>query len=139
MKTNLTTEAYLCKLKKVGMTDDQIALRLQLPKEEVVAMWERIVKRSEKLLESGAVSLQQKMHETCAQYKLLGDSLTIVAAQFGNFMSDEELQALITSDPVKTFNNLRTQAMVFRPFLMESPEAAIARIEKQHSDEIKSN
>lgn len=123
----LTDTSYLIKLKGLGLSDAQIAKRLNMPVEQVAALWAKILAELNAKLTCGYVQLCDTFKTMALQYEQLGKSFQIVSMALSNPMSPEELEQLIYSsmnsgNRQEVVCNLLKNAIILRPFALKDPE-----------------
>lgn len=126
----LTDTSYLIKLKGLGLSDAQIAKRLNMPVEQVAALWAKALADINAKLTCGYVQLCDTFKTLALQYQQLGESLKVVSMALSSPMSAEEVHSIIaeaaagekgsTAEEVTVL--LLKQAIILRPFALKDPE-----------------
>lgn len=124
---------YLIKLKTAGLSDAQIAKRLNMPVDQVAVVWAKILAELNAKLTCGYVQLCDTFKTLALQYQQLGESLKVVSMALSEPMSAEEVRSILTDGTDlgeqlgKKFLDdaigiLLKNAIILRPFALKDPE-----------------
>jgi len=118
---------YLVKLMNTRLSPGLIAHRLGITVPELEQRWKRIQEEVKANFENGYYGLCEQMTTMAHQYQLLGESLKIFGMAIGNVMTDDEIRGLLSDVPETTMSNLKSRAIVLRPFVQVDPEVSIKK------------
>lgn len=112
-------DAYLVKLKQLGVPQAQIAAKLGKTEAQIDEMWKAITTEVAHATERGYQSLVERWTMLCHQYQLVGESLKVIGGALSEVMTEKELLALVESAYTKKdlVQVLMTRAIVLRPFV----------------------
>jgi len=121
-------DRHLVKLKLSKVPDAHIAAKFGITKEALEIRWQRVQREIRDAAQGSFAQLVDQFTVMAHQYQLLGESMKIVAGAIGDTMPSEEIRALIGENDEETLRNLKTKAIVLRPFTAPiSPEESIRK------------
>lgn len=119
---NTHDEQYILRLKGLNWTDDRIGEKMGIPSSEVTRIWKELLSRTQNQIATGYVQLADFYNNLANQYKLLGESLNVLAQAVGNQASSETLKTFLNSHQIETLLN---NYIVLNKFVPPTPSDSL--------------
>lgn len=132
----MTSETYLIKLKRMGWTDAQIALKLGISVAEVQEQWRQITDVSEAVLNNGYVDMHQQFQTLAQQHHLVGASLRAIGNGISQICTAQELEEMVkplvgVDKASELVHLLLKNCIILKPYIPVAANDAINELEAE--------